>query len=125
VALASVAFAMAVGLTGCGLTRTVVNGDPPVPAGPLGPIVPGQGGGPPVECRGVPIEQCQGYGGMGEPNVVRVIVTCMTVCTPAKGDVRIDVLRPDGRTESMGQGSYAGAEAAPGPVSTPPPVPSS
>jgi len=113
---------MALALTGCGLTRTVVNGDPPVPAGPLGPVVPGEAGAPPVECRGVPIEQCQGFTGIGDPNVVRVIVTCMTVCTPVKGDVRIDVLRPNGSTESMGQGSYAGADAAPAPAIAPEPV---
>jgi hypothetical protein len=116
---------IAVGLAGCDLTRTVVNGDPPVPAGPLGPIVPGQAGAPPVECRGIPIEQCQSMGGVGGGNIVRVIVTCMTVCTPAKGDVRIDVLRPNGTTESMGQGSYAGAEAAPQPAPVIDPVPAS
>jgi hypothetical protein len=121
VVLAAGSLAMAVGLIGCGLTRTVVNGDPPVPAGPLGPVVPAQPGGQPIECRGVPIEQCQGFGGVGDPNVVRVIVTCMTVCTPTKGDVRIDVLRPNGTTESMGQGSYAGAEVfhPPVPVGSP------
>ena len=121
-AIVSVALSMAMVVAGCGLTRTVVNGDPPVPAGPLGPIVPAQGGGPPVECRGVPIDQCQGFGGVGEPNIVRVIVTCKTVCTPVKGDVRIDVLRPNGTTESMGQGSYAGAEAVPEPAIPPEPV---
>ena len=119
---AAVAVAVAVGLAGCGLTRTVVNGDPPVPAGPLGPVVAGQAGAPPVECRGVPIDECQSMGGVDGPDVVRVIVTCMTVCTRAKGDLRIDVLRPNGTTESMGQGSYAGAEAVPEPAIPPEPV---
>jgi hypothetical protein len=99
-----------------------VNGDPPVPAGPLGPVVAGQAGGPPVECRAVPIDECRSMGGVDDPNVVRVIVTCMTVCTRAKGDLRIDVLRPNGTTESMGQGSYAGAEAVPEPAIPPEPV---
>lgn len=121
--LTAVVVAVAVGLAGCGITPTILNGDPPVPAGPLGPIVPGQAGAPPVECRGVPLEQCQGFGGIGDPNVVRVIVTCMTVCTAAKGEVRIDVLRPNGTTESMGQGSYAGAVEQP--VAAPEPAGSS
>ena len=120
--LAAVVVVMAVGVTGCGLTPTVLNGDPPVPAGPLGPVVPGQAGAPPVECRGVPIEPCQSMASVAEPNVVRVIVTCMTVCTPTTGDVRIDILRPTGTTESRGQGSYAGAEAFPQPAIPPEPV---
>jgi hypothetical protein len=120
--LASVVVALTLGIAGCGLSPTVLNGDPPVPAGPLGPIVPGQPGSPPVECRGVPIEDCKSMGSVDGPNVVRVIVTCMTVCTPAKGDVRIDVLRPDGSTEAMGQGSYAGAEVFPQPAIPPEPV---
>lgn len=117
---ASIGLAILLGLGGCDLTRTVVNADPPVPAGPLGPILPGQPGGQPVECRGVPIEQCQGFGSVGDVNVVRVIVTCVSRCTPANGDVRIDVLRPNGTTESMGQGTYMGAEEAP--VAAPEPV---
>jgi len=112
---------LAVALAGCGLTGTV-SGKPPVPAGPLGPVVPGQDGGPPVECRGVPIEPCQGFGNVSEPNVVRVIVTCLTTCTLANGDIRIDVLRPNGMTESKGEGGYAGAAAAPPPEMTAPPI---
>ncbi len=104
-------------LGGCGLIP-VQNG-PPVPPGPLGPIVQADGGGPPVECRGVPLEQCRGFGNSGDPNVVRYIITCTTVCTPDNGDVRIDILSQNGETRSNGNGSYAsggGASAAPGPV---------
>jgi hypothetical protein len=99
-------------LAGCGLVPVGDQG-PPVPAGPLGPIVQADGGGPPIECRGVPIEQCQGWGNVGVADVVRWIVTCTSVCTPQQGDVRIDALRSNGTTESMGGGSYSSAEAAP------------
>jgi hypothetical protein len=58
---------------------------PPVVAGPLGPVVPGEGGSPPVECRAVPLEQCKGFANMGEADVARYIVTCTSICTPLKG----------------------------------------
>jgi hypothetical protein len=103
---------LAMALAGCGLVPVGDQG-PPVPAGPLGPIVPAEGGGPPIECRGVPIEQCQAFGPIGMADVVRYIITCTSVCTPQKGDVRIDALRSNGTTESMGGGSYSSAEAAP------------
>jgi hypothetical protein len=99
-------------LAGCGLTRTVGDEGPPVPAGPLGPIVQGEPGSPPIECRGVPLDSCRGFG-TGPDEVVRVIVTCTGACTPQRGDVRIDVLREDGTTESRGQGSYENAEQPP------------
>lgn len=121
VARLAVLAVLALTLSGCGLMRTAGDGQAPVPPGPLGPVLPGQGGGAPVECRGVPIEQCQSFGNVGEPNVLRWIISCVTVCTPLKGDVRIDVLRPNGAIESMGQGSYASAGAAPVP-DTPPPI---
>ena len=101
-------------LSGCGFFGgAVVQDGPPVPAGPLGPVLPGQDGGPPVECRGVPMEQCQSFGSGAQPGVVRVIVTCTGVCTPVNGEVRIDTLHPDGTTRSMGQGSYSAAAAPP------------
>jgi hypothetical protein len=101
-------------LGGCGLVP-VQNG-PPVPPGPLGPIVPAEGGGPPVECRGVPVEQCRGFASSGEADVVRYIVTCTSACTPQKGDVRIDILGTNGTTRSAGGGSYASGDAAPVPA---------
>lgn len=103
---------MALGLAGCGFA-SVVDDRPPVPAGPLGPIVQADGGGPPVECRGVPIEQCKTFGNVGDDDVVRYIVTCMAVCTPQEGDARIDALRSNGTTVSMGSGSWESAQGAP------------
>ena len=99
---------------GCGLVP--VQQGPPVPAGPLGPIVQPEGGGPPVECRGVPVEQCRGFGNSGDADVVRYIVTCTSVCTPQKGDVRIDILGTNGGTRPAGGGSYSSADAAPPPA---------
>ena len=110
VLLATIALASTLGA--CGLVGgTVMQDGPPVPAGPLGPVFPGEGGAPAVECRGVPFEQCRGFVSQDQQNVVRVIVTCTAVCTPEQGEVRIDVLLPDGSTRSMGQGSYASAAA--------------
>lgn len=101
---------LSVAIAACGLTP--VANRPPVPAGPLGPVVPGQGGSPPVECRGVPREQCVSFVNAGEADVVRYIVTCTSVCTPEQGDVRIDILGSNGTTRSAGDGSYASAPAA-------------
>jgi len=101
-------------LAGCGLIP-VQNG-PPVPPGPLGPIVPAEGGGPPVECRGVPLDQCRGFASSGEADVVRYIITCTSVCSPEKGDVRIDILGGNGATRSAGNGSYSTGEAVPVPA---------
>jgi hypothetical protein len=42
-----------------------------------------------------------------DPGVVRTIVTCTSICIPIKGDVRIDVLHPDGTVSSTGEGGYA------------------
>jgi hypothetical protein len=92
---------------------------PPVVAGPLGPVVPGEGGSPPVECRAVPLEQCKGFANMGEADVARYIVTCTSICTPLKGDVRIDIVGTNGLVRSAGVGSYASAEAEPAPAATP------
>lgn len=106
-------------LAACGLTP--VANRPAVPAGPLGPVIPGQGGSPPVECRGVPIEQCMSFVNAGEGDVVRYIITCTAVCTPEQGDVRIDILGSNGIVRSAGDGSYA---SAPAEAPAPPEVPS-
>ena len=101
-------------LSACGFFGgTVVQDGPPVPAGPLGPVLPGQDGGPPIECRGVPMQQCQSFGFGAEPGAVRVIVTCIGVCTPNNGEVQFDTLHADGTTRSMGQGSYSSAAEPP------------
>lgn len=104
----------------CGfMTGTIGQDGPPVPAGPLGPVFPGEGGAPAVECRGVPVERCRGFVSLDQQDVVRVIVTCTAACTPEQGEVRIDVLLPDGSTRSAGQGSYASAPARAAPVPDP------
>lgn len=109
-------------LSGCfvvgGAAAPAVDGQ--VPAGPLGPIIENPEGGPPIECRGVPRDQCLSFGNVEadpaeDPNkVVRTIVTCLKVCTPQRGDVRIDVLMVDGTVLANGQGGYESA----GPVAT-------
>lgn len=98
----------------CGLTP--VADRPPVPAGPLGPIVPGPAGGAPVECRGVPIEQCTSFANQGEADVVRYIITCTAVCTPQQGSVRIDILSSNGTTRSAGDGQYVASAPVPAPA---------
>jgi len=80
----------------------------PIPPGPLAPILRAPSGAP-VECRGVPQEQCFSFVDGQDPGVVRTIVTCTSSCTAIQGDVRIDVLRPDGTVSSAGAGSYASA----------------
>ena len=112
---------LAISLAGCAGTVPFADG-PPVPPGPLGPIIPSQGGGPPIECRAVPREQCASFGqSSGDPDVVRYIVTCTSVCTPEKGDVRIDIVGADGSTRAAGSGSYSSAPAEPAPALTPEP----
>lgn len=98
----------------CGLTP--VADRPPVPAGPLGPIVPGPAGAAPVECRGVPIEQCTSFANAGERDVVRYIITCTAVCTPQQGSVRIDILGSNGSTRSAGDGQYVASAPVPAPA---------
>jgi hypothetical protein len=94
----------------CGFTE--FGGPPPIPAGPIGPVLPNPNG-PPFECRGIPIEPCTRTSGVeGQPNVVRVIVTCTKVCTPTEGEFRVDLLLADGRIEQAGGGAYASAPAA-------------
>jgi hypothetical protein len=100
----------------CGLTP--VGARPPVPAGPLGPIIPAQGDTPPVECRGVPLEQCASFANTGEVDVVRYIITCTAVCTPQQGSVRIDILGSNGTTRSAGDGQYAASAPVPAPAAT-------
>ncbi len=98
-------------LAGCGMLSAPQPQRAPIQPGPLAPIVRAPGGAL-VECRGVPQEQCLSFASDGqEAGVVRLIVTCTSTCTPIKGDVRIDVLHPDGTVSSAGDGGYASAEA--------------
>jgi hypothetical protein len=112
--------AVALLAAGCGIVDREV-GQPPIAPGPLGPIFPAPDGGPPIECRGVPKDECIGFTSRGETNIVRFIVVCTSVCTPAKGDVGMYALRPSGAVDGIGQGSYSGAEAVPQPALTPEP----
>jgi hypothetical protein len=90
-----------------------VGGAAPIPAGPVGPVVQNPNGGSPIECRGIPIQQCQqSAGDPGRPDVVRVIVTCTKMCTPTEGEYRVDYVTANGRVEQAGGGGYASAPAA-------------
>jgi hypothetical protein len=102
--------AVALIVAACGFI--VPGGAPPIPVGPIGPVVENPNGGPPIECRGIPIQQCTSSGGADAPNVVRIIVTCINVCTPIEGEYRLDLLKADGRIEEAGGGAYASAPAA-------------
>lgn len=114
------ATAVALTVAGCGFT--VFGAPPPIPVGPVGPVVANPNGGPPIECRGIPIEECTSSGGVDAPNVVRIIVTCTKVCTPSEGEYRLDLLKADGRIEEAGGGAYASAPAtAPNPPESAPP----
>jgi hypothetical protein len=94
----------------CGFT--MFGGTPPIPVGPVGPVVANPNGGPPIECRDIPIEQCLSSGGVDGQDVARIIVTCTKVCTPTDGEYRLDLLKADGRIEQAGGGAYASAPAA-------------
>ncbi len=99
----------------CGFT--VLGQPPPIPVGPVGPVVANPNGGPPVECRGMPIDECQQFAAdVGRQDVVRVIVTCTTVCTATEGEYRLDLLLANGRIEQAGSGSWMSAPAEPAPV---------
>jgi hypothetical protein len=115
--------ALVVTVAGCGVAGGPGQDQRPIPAGPLGPVLPPEGAGSAVECRGVPMEMCRSFADVGDPTVIRVIVTCTSVCTPTKGDVRIDVVFSSGAVVSRGQGGYESAEAAPVPPAPPLPEP--
>jgi hypothetical protein len=102
-------------LVGCGLSREIVGGPPPIPIGPIGPVVANPHGGPPIECRGIPIQPCTDWAptDVGRKDITRLIVTCTKVCTPTEGQVRLDYVISDGRLESGGEGAYSGAQAVP------------
>jgi hypothetical protein len=110
--------AAALMLSGCEVTRSVVGGPGPIPIGPSGPIVANPNGGPPVECRGIPVQQCLQSAPveLGRNDIARVVVTCTKVCTPTQGEFRLDLVLADGRIEGMGGGGYSSAPAAPAPA---------
>jgi hypothetical protein len=104
--------------SGCEVTRSVVGGPEPIPIRPAGPVVANPNGGPPVECRAIPIQQCVQSApvDLGRDDIARVVVTCTKVCTPTEGEFRLDLILADGRTEGMGGGGYSSAPAAPAPA---------
>jgi hypothetical protein len=110
--------AAALVLSGCEVTRSVVGEPGPIPIGPSGPIVANPNGGPPVECRGIPVQQCVQSApvDLGRNDIARVVVTCTKVCTPTQGEFRLDLVLADGRMEGMGGGAYSSAPAAPAPA---------
>jgi hypothetical protein len=113
-----VLLAAALMLGGCEVTRSVVGGPGPIPIGPAGPVVANPNGGPPVECRGIPIQQCVQSApvDLGRNDIARMVVTCTKVCTPTQGEFRLDAILADGRMEGMGGGAYSSAPAAPAPA---------
>lgn len=88
-----------------------------MPAGPLGPVIAGQDGQPPIECRALPLDRCRelgtvqvGAGGVAIAEIERVIVSCEGApCTRTDGAFRIDYLRDDGTTGEMERGGYGSA----------------
>jgi hypothetical protein len=71
-----------------------------VPVGPLNaPFARPDGNGPPIECRGLPRDHCDGpgsiefgVGGAALEDVDWVIVSCIGTCAPSGGEFRIDVV---------------------------------
>lgn len=108
-------------IAGCGFgvdPRSVPAQQVPVPGEEIGPIFPARGGGPPIECRGLTRDRCEGPGtitdgaaGISVRDVERVIVSCLSDrCDRQGGEFRIDVLLADGSTREIGRGGYGEAE---------------
>lgn len=102
---------------GCGLgldTRGGAEERGPVSGEELGPIFAAPLGGPPIECRGLTQDRCEGPGsiadgvaGVATRDVRRVIVSCeIEQCDEAGGAFRIDVVLRDGSTQEIGRGGY-------------------
>jgi hypothetical protein len=75
----------------------------------MGPVV-GRPAAPPLECRGLPQDRCDGPGAveLQEPEqVARVIVSCEGApCTATDGAFRIDILDVNGMLWQVGRGTY-------------------
>lgn len=102
-------------LASCGLTSpNMAASRQPVPAGPLGPVFPGAGGDPPIECRGLARERCAALGaiedgtaGIRLEDIRRVIVSCEGApCTANGGAFRIDVVLKSSEVREIGRGGY-------------------
>jgi hypothetical protein len=107
------ALAFAVAVAGCGLLPDAAPPPVEVPVGPLGPIFEDPDGGPPIECRGVPQDNCAIAGQLEDAvvdvpirDVERVIVTCTTRVCGRTGEYRIDALLRDGTIREIAGGGY-------------------
>ena len=109
VATAAVLVAAILAACGVGLAPQPAALDP-VEIGLLGQVIPQPGDRPPIECRGLARERCEGPGGIieGVDEIERVIVSCIGVCSSAHGEFRIDIVI-GGRTELSGQGEWGSA----------------
>jgi hypothetical protein len=108
-----------ISIAGCGIGLGVppAQGDQ-VDPNEIGPIFAGPNGGPPIECRDIPREQCLTSGATQQEtlrpfgDVRRVITTCLSdVCDASAGEYRIDVVLADGSTREALRGAYAAAPA--------------
>lgn len=108
-------------ITGCGLVLNPQGRPPerpPVTGEILGPVFAAPNGGPPIECRGLSRERCEGPGqieagamDVALEDVERVIVSCESdPCDEAGGAFRIDVLLDNGSTQEIGAGGYGETE---------------
>ena len=102
-------------LASCGVASpNVAVSRQPVPPGPLGPVFPGAGGDPPIECRGLARERCvavgaieDGTAGIRLEDIRRVIVSCEGApCTANGGAFRIDVVLKSTEVREIGRGGY-------------------
>lgn len=84
--------------------------------------------GPPVECVGIPAQTCQQIvadaRGNAEPGTVpvRIRAVCTALpCTPQRGDVSVEVVYSNGRTDTYGMGWSSAPEPVPpiGPAELP------
>lgn len=121
-------------IAGCGLVFDPQGGPAdraPVSGEEIGPIFPAPNGGPPIECRGLTRERCEGPGTIEDPRagggpaahwtttstageVTRVIVSCKSrLCDESGGAFRIDVVFEDGTTQEIGAGGYGETQTGP------------
>lgn len=73
-------------------------------------------GGPPVECRGLPVSSCdigftmlddrRGDTSLDVADVERIVISCVGACNPQGGETRVDVILANGRTELIANGGY-------------------
>ena len=79
-------------------------------------MLPDPEGGPPVECRGLALGQCDiGFTilddarpgvGWDVADIDRVVVSCVGTCTVRGGETRLDIVFADGTSELYANGGY-------------------